>query len=539
MDKIYLNKEFEKFWNKISNNENFALIRNGDGERAIMLGRPVIAQENWKSPNYVSKLGKDIYSSLMVDEKNFYCAISCPCCDEEAYYWYSSRVKTKNITFANLWVNTNFVKFRQLFPTLKRDAVLIANYRAKNHKIGNLNILKHYEIDDDCISFWENKASKMIEKIKKDFGNKNNLLYVISAGPMSGPIICELYKNNANNCYIDFGSAIDIYYNKNVTRPYMIKNNVYAKRNCWMFDPSSTNFDISVVLNLYKRPQNLKIQLEAVEKQSLKPKEILLYQDGTDEKIEIPNEIRDKFNVIEVSNENKGVWARFDFANRTCKSKYVCVFDDDTIPGSRWLENCHSNMMINKGLYGTIGIIMKNPKKYPIEFKSFFRVGWDGNLSEPTEVDFVGHSWFFEKEWLNYLLETPENLRQKCAGEDISFSYQLQKKGILTYVPPHAPMNIEFFGSIPKYAKIFGNENKAISGNTYNLKKMNEIINFFLEKNWNVLIYRNSSYVRKIFYKVKFYKILDKLYINDIFINIKKIKLEIKTKLKAVIKKVK
>jgi hypothetical protein len=36
------------------------------------------------------------------------------------------------------------------------------------------------------------------------------------------------------------------------------------------------------------------------------------------------------------SNYNFGVWARFAFAlNAT--TKYVCVFDDDTLPGKKWL----------------------------------------------------------------------------------------------------------------------------------------------------------------------------------------------------------
>lgn len=57
MDKIFLNREFEKFWQKIENNENFALLRYGDGERAIMCGEHVKAQEGWESPAYLSKLG--------------------------------------------------------------------------------------------------------------------------------------------------------------------------------------------------------------------------------------------------------------------------------------------------------------------------------------------------------------------------------------------------------------------------------------------------------------------------------------------------
>jgi hypothetical protein len=220
----YLDKEFDKFWQKIKTRENFALVRNGDGERAVMSGKVLQAQEGgWKSPNYISKLSKDCLSSLLINNDKFFCGISCPCCDEEAYYWYRSRISGKNITFANLWINQNYTKFRKNFDNLKRDCVLITNHRAANHRIANLNILKHYAISDDCITFWETDAKKMISQIKYEFGNRNNLLYVIAAGHIAGHIISDLFKNNPNNCYIDFGSAIEPYYNSfGFKRPYMI-----------------------------------------------------------------------------------------------------------------------------------------------------------------------------------------------------------------------------------------------------------------------------------------------------------------------------
>jgi len=285
---IKLNEEFDKFWNKIVNGENFAFMRNADGELAIIRGESVAAQEgNWKSPDFVTKLGEAIYESLNITENNAYYAISCPCCDSEAYYWYSSRIKNKNITFANLWINSNYTSFKEFFPKLTRDAVLIANYRAKGKKIGNLNILQHYMISDDCISFWEQESSQMLDQIKKEFGNRENLLFVVSAGPMSGPIIAELYRNNPNNCYVDFGSSIDEYYREAISRPYMNKGNIYAERVCWMYDPQTADFEVSVVLTLFKRPENLLKQLKALNNQSLKPVEILLFQDDIPENYKI------------------------------------------------------------------------------------------------------------------------------------------------------------------------------------------------------------------------------------------------------------
>ncbi|MDR2399091.1 MAG: hypothetical protein LBD61_01425 [Endomicrobium sp.] len=246
----YLDKEFDKFWQKIKMGENFALTRNGDGERAVMSGSTLKAQEGgWKFPDYICALGKDCSRSLLINNDKFFYGISCPCCDEESYYWYRSRINTKNITFANLWINGNYTKFKENFNDLKRDSVLITNYRAANHQIANLNILKHYTISDDCITFWETDAKKMLSQIKYELENKNNILYVVSAGP----IIAELFKNNPNNCYIDFGSAIEPYYNNSYfKRPYMIAGTIYNQRNCWMHDENES-FDVSVVLNLLKK----------------------------------------------------------------------------------------------------------------------------------------------------------------------------------------------------------------------------------------------------------------------------------------------
>jgi glycosyltransferase involved in cell wall biosynthesis len=502
IDKIFLDEEFDKFWTKIERGENFALMRNGDGERAIMSGRQVTAQEGWTSPDHLSKLGQDLIKTLEITDDNVFCAISCPCCDPGAFYWYVTRIKNKkNITFSNLWVNINYQKFKEKFDVLNRDAILIANYAAKGRAIGNLNILKHYEISDDCISFWEQDTPRMLAAIKREFGPRNNLLYVVSAGPMAGPIIAALYKTSPNNCYIDFGSSIDPYYRQNVTRPYMKRGTKYAERNCWMYDPATFDAGVSVVLTLYKRPENLALQLDAIEKQTLKPREILLYQDGTGDTAKIPESLKARFDYIKINPINVGVWGRFHFAMNRAANKYVCVFDDDTIPGNRWLENCHTEMLKREGLYGTIGIVLEKPFLYPAIFKgSHFRVGWQGNLNVTAEVDFVGHSWFFKREWLSCLFNAPEEVQNyKFAGEDMSFSYQLLAgKGIRTFVPPHPRTKPELFGSIKKYANKLGASKEAVSVNFSNVNMMTEAIGILLHKGWQILLYRNQGYVKRL-----------------------------------------
>lgn len=521
-DKIYLDKEFDKIWAKIENKENFALLRYGDGERAIMCGQSVKAIEGWISPNYISKLGKDLLSTLELDDDNIFYGISCPCCDPAAYIWYLNKIKNKNITFANIWVNANYQKFKDKFSTLRRDAILIANYRAKDKKIGNLNILKHYEVSDDCISFWENDTGggyELIERIKKDFGNQNDILYVVSAGPMSEAIISKLYKNNKNNCYIDFGSCIDNFIHQRETRSYMNENSNYAKQNCCM--PKEYSLDVSVVLTAYKKPQNLRMQLEAIKKQTIQPKEILLFQDGIaqDYSINFNDDLLKEFDIVKICDQNYGVWERFNFARKEAKSKYVCIFDDDTIPGSKWLENCLTQMCVQEGLYGTIGVILINPENYPNKCnKNYFRVGWDGNLNYTAKVDFVGHSWFLKTEWLDYMFEDTDKFQEfKVVGEDIALSHKLKQKGIETFVPPHPYDNQELWGSYKKYAQTLGVDANAVSLNSDNTTKMNCAMKEIIKDGFMAINQTDKDYV------VNLRKNLDKYYMHNNVKNMKPI----------------
>ena len=236
METITLKNEFDRIWSKIENNDNFAYVRNADGERSIMECTAFTAQEGWKGSTKPSKLQEALLDTLQIEDDDFFFGLSCPCCDYRAYLWYLQHLKCKNMSFSNVWVNGNYFEFINRFIKLKRDAVVIANHRGKGKQFGRLNILKYYSVSDDCISFWDKEADEMIHRIIKEFGDRQNLLFVVSAGPMSGPIIARLFQNNRNNCYIDFGSSIDSFIHERITRPYMVEGGFYYGRNCWMYD---------------------------------------------------------------------------------------------------------------------------------------------------------------------------------------------------------------------------------------------------------------------------------------------------------------
>jgi FkbM family methyltransferase len=222
--------------------------------------------------------------------------------------------------------------------------------------------------------------------------------------------------------------------------------------------------DITVVLNFYRRPHTIIEQLESVKNQTRKPKQIIIWKNLSE--FDIPEQVKKDTSITIIDcNKNLGVWPRFAAA-LLANTPYVCVFDDDTIPGKKWLENCVNTMKKVNGLLGTIGLIFKKDCNYDSEYP---RMGWEAKNDKIQQVDIVGHSWFFKKEWIHHLWSAvPDYNFFHRSGEDIAFSWALQQVGINTYVPPHPKDDEEMFGSIPSKAWKYGTENVAITASGAN-----------------------------------------------------------------------
>ena len=219
--------------------------------------------------------------------------------------------------------------------------------------------------------------------------------------------------------------------------------------------------DITVILNCYKRPHALPIQYQALENQTITPKNILIWQNKGDlENFQPLNSNIANNCATSISNANFGVWARFAYA-LNARTKYVCVFDDDTIPGTKWLENCYNTIQQHEGLLGTIGIIFDD-----LNYRYYTRIGWDNPNEKTEKVDIVGHSWFFKREWLGAYWREAELPLHYLSGEDVHFSYALQKYlNLNTYVPPHPKDDVEMWGSKKDLAYKLGVDAVGISCN--------------------------------------------------------------------------
>jgi hypothetical protein len=202
------------------------------------------------------------------------------------------------------------------------------------------------------------------------------------------------------------------------------------------------NNDVTVILNGYKRPHRLAEQYDSAQSQSIPPKNIMYWQNT------IPDITYDRYTVTQcvsaVCNENLGVWSRFAYA-LNARTNWVCILDDDTIPGNRWLENCLNTHETCPGLLGTIGVFFSDGK-----YTNGVRVGWDNPNPNPVKVDIVGHSWFFHRDLLSvFWRELPPLNQTPFVGEDIHFSHMIQKyTNQSTWVPPHPPDDHSLWGSL-------------------------------------------------------------------------------------------
>lgn len=196
------------------------------------------------------------------------------------------------------------------------------------------------------------------------------------------------------------------------------------------------NNDISVILNVYKRPHMLEKQIQALREQSIKinSENIHVWYNKSD--ITQNNPI-DKNIRTYVCNWNTKFFGRFTIP-LLLKTQYIAMFDDDLLPQKDWFKNCLETIEKSEtnGILGGSGVILKKKAYAPYE-----KVGWNGLHSfDVKRVDLVGHAWFYRQEWVKYLwYEKPYTWDN---GEDIMFAYLAQKYGnINTFVPPHPESN--------------------------------------------------------------------------------------------------
>lgn len=242
---------------------------------------------------------------------------------------------------------------------------------------------------------------------------------------------------------------------------------------------------VSVILTAWARPQYLEEQVERILDQTVSPHEIVLWYNQPPSKFGVfkaqqKREFKNSRHVKKIlCDHNFGIVPRFAIAP-IMEGEYVCIFDDDTLPGEGWFENCLNYVDREKAICGTIGLRYLSRTELKTEKP---RMGWEAMNTEPAFVDLVGHSWFFRREWARYFWDEEPILLS--FGEDIHFCAMLQRRGIRAACPPHPPNNRSLWGSVKPD---LGVDKVAISVSSNRSADFWKVVSYELEKGYKPIL---------------------------------------------------
>lgn len=199
--------EIYKLYERLKSRKHFAFSKYADGEWAAMTGRLLNNGEFFTQNDEKTKGSiKLLVESFQYKDENYYVGISCPCCQGMAHYEMkkNSLQEETNLTFANIFVNSNYEFYREKFiPEYKNWKVNLVANECSN--ISNLpfEVSKFYPIKKNA---WVEDLH-VIEEIKNM--NTENELYLFCAGPFGNILAHQLWKHNKKNTYLDIGSTLN------------------------------------------------------------------------------------------------------------------------------------------------------------------------------------------------------------------------------------------------------------------------------------------------------------------------------------------
>jgi GT2 family glycosyltransferase len=240
--------------------------------------------------------------------------------------------------------------------------------------------------------------------------------------------------------------------------------------------------DYGAIVGAYNGVENIPRILNHLSMQTRKPREVIVWINKHPTKTIDTDWLQRKYPGIQIidTNQNYGVYGRFT-ASSLLKSKYAMVFDDDTVPGQLWAENCMITLdkVGENSIIGATGVTMKSDA-----YTHHEKFGNDRDTMEITECDLVGHCWLYRKDLVKYMFD--EDPVSVMNGEDVHFSASAQiNEGIKTYVPAQPNALPELHGSMyPKLGLAAGRLSTIDLGGHFNIR--NKIVSHWINKGWQL-----------------------------------------------------
>lgn len=220
---------------QVKHGTHFAFSKYADGEYKVLRNERITNCDNWTfDPDIHQYEQKLLLESFQYSANNYVVGISCPCCQPRSHVqWMRNNVKTKKVTWANLFVNSNYSTFKdkgfKLFDNWKGKVILVANESGINSKLP-------FKVDEYVpikIGSWFNPELDIILEKCINMCKEDNQLFLFSGGPLGNMLCYKLHAINNNNTYIDIGSTINPWILGKNNRGYLKENGNNNKVCIW------------------------------------------------------------------------------------------------------------------------------------------------------------------------------------------------------------------------------------------------------------------------------------------------------------------
>jgi|TARA_R110000851_G_scaffold37132_5_gene96173 hypothetical protein len=217
-------EEFQKYISKLKNHEPFAFSRWADGELWILENKSYSlspTSHGYTNPedqkNFNAELHKfhhdKLWNAFRYKADNYHIGITTN--SDAGIVGYSPRdwmidnggSNIENITFANLFINSNYQDFRmEALPIMEEyETIIMCNERAKLDDFDN--IIQDFRVGSNCIINDDDKIDAIVNYTKET--KPEGKLFLFCASSLGNICIHKLHEIAPNNTYLDLGSALN------------------------------------------------------------------------------------------------------------------------------------------------------------------------------------------------------------------------------------------------------------------------------------------------------------------------------------------
>ena len=214
---------------------------------------------------------------------------------------------------------------------------------------------------------------------------------------------------------------------------------------------------IVAVLGSYARPATLEPQVRSLLAQTHPPSEIWCWSNSSGKAMDYDFALSVGVKIVRPLGLGFGYYARSAPAQLAWHHPYVCIMDDDVLPGRRWLEGC-IRILETEGprILSAAGFTIGDP----LVLNDRIWHGWgQGGNDAAVEVDVGGHNWVLPSYAIRPMFYEAPIIPH---SDDIHMAAMAKRvMGLRSFVAPQPRGDLSLWGTDPEFGRKWGEDENA------------------------------------------------------------------------------